>query len=142
VHVMTRGEAAQQLAITLGATSASGAYDAPPEPLDSAILFAPVGDLVPVALEALDRGGILSIAGIHLSDVPVLNYERDLFYEREIRSVAANTRADGEAFLRFAAEHHLQVTTHEYPLDQAQVALQDLKSGCFDGAAVLRNPYR
>ncbi|CAN5657353.1 zinc-binding alcohol dehydrogenase family protein [soil metagenome] len=138
VHVMTRGEQAQQLALDLGAASATGAYDAPPELLDSAILFAPVGDLVPIALRALDRGGILSIAGIHLSDVPVLNYERELFYEREIRSVTANTRADGEAFLRFAADHHLQVTTHEYPLAQAQHALQDLKAGRFDGAAVLR----
>lgn len=137
VHVMTRGEQAQRLAIDLGAASVSGAYDAPPEPLDSAILFAPVGDLVPVALRALDRGGILSIAGIHLSDVPVLNYERELFYEREIRSVTANTRADGEAFLRFAADHRLQVTTHRYPLADAQQALQDLKAGRFDGAAVL-----
>lgn len=138
VHVMTRGEQAQRLALDLGAASAAGAYDAPPEPLDSAVLFAPVGDLVPVAMRALDRGGILSIAGIHLSDVPVLSYERELFYEREIRSVTANTRADGEAFLRFAADHRLAVTTHEYPLAQAQQALQDLKAGRFDGAAVLR----
>lgn len=138
VHVMTRGEQAQRLALELGAASATGAYDAPPEPLDSAILFAPAGELVPVALRALDRGGILSIAGIHLSDVPVLNYERELFYEREVRSVTANTRADGEAFLSFAAEHRLQVTTHDYPLAQAQRALADLKAGRFDGAAVLR----
>jgi propanol-preferring alcohol dehydrogenase len=138
VHVMTRGAQARRLALDLGAASATGAYDAAPEPLDGAILFAPVGDLVPVALRALDRGGILSIAGIHLSDVPAMNYERELFYEREIRSVTANTRADGEAFLRFAADHHLQVTTHQYPLAQAQRALQDLKAGRFDGAAVLR----
>lgn len=137
VHVMTRGVRAQELARELGAASVAGAYDSPPEPLDAAILFAPVGDLVPVALRALDRGGVLSIAGIHLSDVPLLNYERELFYEREIRSVTANTRADGEAFLRFAADHHLQVRTHEYPLAQAQQALQDLKAGKFDGAAVL-----
>jgi propanol-preferring alcohol dehydrogenase len=137
VHVMTRGEQAQMLALDLGAASATGAYDAPPEPLDSAVLFAPVGELVPVALRALDRGGILSIAGIHLSDVPSLNYERELFYEREIRSVTANTRADGEAFLQFAAEHRLKVRTHPYPLVQAQQALQDLKAGRFDGAAVL-----
>jgi propanol-preferring alcohol dehydrogenase len=134
---MTRGEQARRLALKLGAASASDAYDEPPEKLDSAILFAPVGDLVPVALRALDRGGILAIAGIHLSDVPPLVYETDLFYEREIRSVTANTRADGEAFLRFAAEHHLDVTTHEYPMSQAQQALQDLRAGRFDGAAVL-----
>ncbi len=139
VHVMTRGALAQKLALDLGAASATGAYSAPPEPLDSAVLFAPVGDLVPVALRALDRGGILSIAGIHLSDVPPLNYERELFYEREIRTVTANTRADGEAFLRFAADHHLKVKTHEYPLAQAQQALSDLKAGRFDGAAVLCN---
>lgn len=139
VHVMTRGAQAQRLALTLGAASATGSDGMPPEPLDSAVLFAPVGDLVPVALRALDRGGILSIAGIHLSDVPPLNYERELFYEREIRSVTANTRADGEAFLRFAAENHLRVTTHEYPLAQAQQALADLKAGSFDGAAVLLN---
>lgn len=139
VHVMTRGEQAQRLALDLGVASVTGAYDAPPEPLDSAVLFAPVGDLVPVAMRALDRGGVLSIAGIHLSDVPVLNYEHELFYEREIRSVTANTRADGEAFLRFAADHHLQVTTHRYSLDQGQQALQDLKAGRFDGAAVLCN---
>jgi propanol-preferring alcohol dehydrogenase len=138
VHVMTRGAEAQRLALELGVSSASGAYDAPPERLDSAILFAPVGELVPVALRALDRGGILSIAGIYLSDVPVLNYERELFYERELRSVTANTRADGVAFLRFAADHRLKVTAHEYPLTHAQQALQDLKAGRFDGAAVLR----
>jgi propanol-preferring alcohol dehydrogenase len=137
VHVLTRGEQARRLALELGAASASDAYDDPPEKLDAAILFAPVGELVPVALRALDRGGILAIAGIHLTDVPPLVYETDLFYEREIRSVTANTRADGEAFLRFAAEHRLRVTTHEYPMWQAQLALQDLKAGRFDGAAVL-----
>src|SRR5205807_7667141 len=78
VHVMTRGDDAQRLALELGAASAQGAADPPPEPLDAAILFAPVGALVPVALEALDRGGTLSIAGIYLSDVPSLRYETDL----------------------------------------------------------------
>lgn len=142
VHVMTRGEQARRLALELGAASVSGAYDDPPEKLDAAILFAPVGDIVPVALRALDRGGILAIAGIHLTDVPPLVYERDLFYEREVRSVTANTRSDGEAFLGFAAEHHLAVTTHEYPLGQAHQALKDLKAGRFDGAAVLLTGHR
>lgn len=137
VHVLTRGERARRLALELGAASVGDAYDAPPEPLDAAILFAPVGDLVPVVLRALDRGGVLSIAGIHLSDVPVLNYERELFYEREIRSVTSNTRVDGREFLRFAADHPLRVTTHEYPLSAADSALGDLKAGRFDGAAVL-----
>lgn len=137
VHVMTRGAKAQQLALALGATSVNGAYDKPPVPLDSAILFAPVGALVPVAMRALDRGGILSIAGIHLSDVPPLSYERELFYEREVRSVTANTRTDGAAFLSFASNHRLRVSTHQYPFSQAQQALKDLKAGRFDGAAVL-----
>lgn len=137
VHVLTRGGEARELALALGAASAGEATDAPPEPLDGAILFAPVGELVPVAMRALDRGGVLSIAGIHLSDVPSLNYERELFYEKEIRSVTSNTRDDGHAFLAFAEQHHLEVTTHPYPMSQAPQALADLEAGRFDGAAVL-----
>ncbi|MEU6144375.1 zinc-binding alcohol dehydrogenase family protein [Streptomyces sp. NPDC047081] len=139
VHVLTRGAAAQRLALDLGASSAQDAYATPPEPLDSAVLFAPVGDLVPVALRALDRGGVLSIAGIHLSDVPPLRYETELFYEKEVRSVTSNTRADGREFLALAAEHGVHATTHTYPLSRADEALRDLKAGRFDGAAVLVN---
>jgi alcohol dehydrogenase, propanol-preferring len=137
VHVMTRGREAQELAIKLGAASAQGAADPPPVPLDAAILFAPVGDLVLPAMEALDRGGTLSIAGIHLSDIPSLNYQRHLFQERQIRSVTSNTRADARAFLDFAAQHHIEVTTPEYPLAQADQALTDLAAGRIAGAAVL-----
>ena len=137
VHVLTRGEQARRLALELGAASAGDAADMPPEPLDAAILFAPVGDLVLPALAALDRGGTLAIAGIHLTDIPPLNYERHLFQERQLRSVTANTRADAREFLGLAAEHHLAVTVHPYPLDAAGRALQDLKAGRFDGAAVL-----
>ncbi len=137
VHVMTRGAQAQALARSLGAASVNGAYDAPPVPLDAAITFAPVGDLVPVAMRALDRGGVLSIAGIHLSDIPALNYERELFYEKEIRSVTANTREDGREFLELAARYGVAATTHTYPLSRADHALSDLKAGRFDGAAVL-----
>jgi len=137
VHALTRGEAAQRLALELGAASAGGAYDAPPELLDSAILFAPVGDLVPVAMRALDRGGVLSVAGIHLSDIPGLNYERELFYEKELRSVTSNTRDDGREFLELAARYHVRARTHVYPMAEAQQALQDLKAGRFDGGAVL-----
>ena len=137
VHALTRGEASQRLALELGAASAGGAYDSPPEPLDSAILFAPVGDLVPVAMRALDRGGVLAVAGIHLSDVPRLNYEDELFYEKELRSVTSNTRDNGREFLALALRHHVRATTHVYPMSQAQQALQDLKAGVFDGAAVL-----
>ncbi len=137
VHVLTRARAARELALSLGAASASGAYDAPPEPLDAAILFAPVGDLVPVALEALDRGGTLSVAGIHLSDIPKLNYQRHLFEERTLRSVTANTREDGRAFLDIAARHRLRVTTSPYPFERADAALADLAADRVDGAAVL-----
>jgi propanol-preferring alcohol dehydrogenase len=139
VHVLTRGAEARRLALELGAASARGASEPPPEPLDSAVLFAPVGDLVPVALRALDRGGVLAVAGIHLSDVPTLNYERELFYERELRSVTSNTRADGREFLTLAERHHIHATTHTYPLSEAPQALRDLKAGRFDGAAVLVN---
>lgn len=137
VHVMTRGGDAQELALALGAASAQGADDPPPVPLDSAILFAPVGDLVLPALAALDRGGTLAIAGIHLSDVPALNYQRHLFQERQVRSVTSNTRADAREFLEFAGHHHIEVTTPRYSLDQAGVALRDLSSGRIAGAAVL-----
>jgi propanol-preferring alcohol dehydrogenase len=137
VHVLTRSAEAQQLAKELGATSVGGAYDAPPEPLDASILFAPVGDLVPVALAALDRGGRLAVAGIHLTDIPPLNYERHLFYERELVSVTANTRADGEEFLALAAAIPLHVTTTTYDLDRADQALRDLAADRVNGAAVL-----
>ena len=139
VHALTRGEASRRLALELGATSAQGAYDLPPEPLDSAILFAPVGDLVPVAMRALDRGGVLAVAGIHLTDTPSLNYEHELFYEKELRSVTSNTRLNGREFLALAIRHQVRAKTHVYPLSQAQQALQDLKAGVFDGAAVLVN---
>jgi propanol-preferring alcohol dehydrogenase len=137
VHVLTRAAAARRLALELGAASAGGARDAPPEPLDAAILFAPAGDLVPVALAALDAGGTLSIAGIHLSEIPPLDYQRHLFRERQVRSVTANTREDGRDLLRFAAEHRLLVTTTPYPFEQADQALADLAADRVTGAAVL-----
>ncbi|HEY2949488.1 MAG TPA: zinc-binding alcohol dehydrogenase family protein [Micromonosporaceae bacterium] len=137
VYVSTRAQAAQELARSLGVAWAGGADDTPPEPLDSAILFAPVGTLVPVGLAALDRGGTLAIAGIHLTDVPTLNYERHLFQERTLRSVTANTRADGRAFLAAAGEHRLDVTVTPYPLDRADEALADLAADRINGAAVL-----
>jgi propanol-preferring alcohol dehydrogenase len=137
LHVMTRGEDARRLALELGAASAQGAADPPPVPLDAAILFAPAGELVLPATEALDRGGTLAIAGIHLSDIPALNYQRHLFQERQIRSVTSNTRADARAFLDFAGNHHIEVTTPEYPLRQADQALADLSAGRIAGAAVL-----
>jgi propanol-preferring alcohol dehydrogenase len=137
VHVLTRAPAARELALSLGAASAGPADAAPPEPLDAAILFAPAGTLVPVALAALDRGGTLAVAGIHLTDVPPLNYEAHLFQERTLTSVAANTRADGREFLDIAAQHHLSVTTTPYPLAEADRALADLAADRVNGAAVL-----
>ncbi|HEV2642794.1 MAG TPA: zinc-binding alcohol dehydrogenase family protein, partial [Candidatus Elarobacter sp.] len=140
VHVLTRAIDAQQLALELGALSAAGAADPPPEPLDAALLFAPVGTLVPPALQALDRGGTLAIAGIHLSDIPALDYQRDLFQERTLRSVTANTRADGRAFLATAAEIDLQVSAVPYPFAAANDALRDLAHDRVNGAAVLVMP--
>ena len=137
VHVMTRSPAARELALGLGVASAQGAADVPPEPLDAAILFAPVGELVLPALEALDRGGTLAVAGIHLSDIPVLDYQRHLFEERSLRSVTANTRADARAFLDIAARHPLAVTAVRYPLERAGEALAGLAADRVTGAAVL-----
>ncbi|MEW1653891.1 zinc-binding alcohol dehydrogenase family protein [Streptomyces sp. NPDC093707] len=137
VHVLTRSARARELARTLGAVSVAGAYDRPPEPLDAAILFAPVGDLVPVALAALDRSGTLAVAGIHLTDIPPLAYQEHLFYERNLCSVTANTRRDGQEFLTTAARIGIQVTTSPYPLSRAPEALADLAGDRVQGAAVL-----
>ncbi|SDP15125.1 alcohol dehydrogenase, propanol-preferring [Arthrobacter sp. ok909] len=137
VYVMTRSAEARRLALDLGATFAGGAEEQPPDPLDAAILFAPAGGLVPVALRALDRGGTLAVAGIHLSDIPPLHYSEELFNERQLRSVTANTRADGEEFLRIAAEIPLRPTTMAYPFEAADQALRDLAEDRITGAAVL-----
>jgi propanol-preferring alcohol dehydrogenase len=139
VHVLTRSPAARELALELGAASVGGASDPPPEPLDAAILFAPVGSLVPPALAALDRGGTLAIAGIYLTDIPTLNYERHLFQERTLCSVTANTRRDGEEFLDLAARYRVRLSTMPYPLGQADRALEDLARDRVTGAAVLVN---
>lgn len=138
VYVMTRSPEARRLALELGATFAGGADEEPPDPLDAAILFAPAGELVPPALRALDRGGTLAVAGIHLSDIPPLNYAAELFQERQLRSVTANTRADGEEFFRLAAEIPLRPTTVAYPFDAADQALRDLAGDRVTGAAVIR----
>jgi propanol-preferring alcohol dehydrogenase len=138
VHVLTRSQDARRLALDLGASSAGGAYDVPPEPLDAAILFAPVGDLVPVALAALGPGGTLAVAGIHLSDIPGLVYDRHLFRERTLRSVTANTRLDGDELLALAARLDLRVETTTYEFEAAGRALDDLAADRVTGAAVLR----
>jgi propanol-preferring alcohol dehydrogenase len=134
VHVVTRAARHRELALELGAASAG---ERPPEPLDSAILFAPAGELVPPALEALDRGGTLAVAGIHLSDIPSLNYDRHLFQERTLRSVTANTRADGRAYLELTREHPPRVSSVLYSFDEADRALTDIEGDRVKGAAVI-----
>ncbi len=137
VHVFTRAASARALALSLGVASAQDSFDPPPVPLDSAIIFAPVGDLVPAALAALDRGGTLAIAGIYLTDIPSLDYQRHLFQERNLRSVTSNTRGDAAEFLTLAQRLRIRVTTTPYPFSQADQALADLAADRVHGAAVL-----
>lgn len=138
VYVCSRGERHQELARRMGAAWVGPAAEMPPARLRSAILFAPVGDLVPAALRALDKGGTLAIAGIYLTPVPSLDYREHLFQERTLRSVTANTRRDGEELLRLAAEIPLRAHTEEFPLEAANEALLRLKQDRIQGAAVLR----
>jgi alcohol dehydrogenase, propanol-preferring len=137
VHVLTRGPKNRDLARRLGCDSVGDADATPPEPLDGAILFAPAGNLVPTALRALDRGGTLAVAGIWLSDIPFLDYDATLFQERTLCSVTANTRADGEEFLRLADRFRIRAETTAYSMSDAPRALADLAHGRFSGAAVL-----
>lgn len=129
-------EAACAFARSLGADWAGSSGDTPPEPLDAAIIYAPVGDLVPVALAAVRKGGRVVCAGIHMSDIPSFPY-RLLWEERQILSVANLTRADGENFLRAASDIRVRTTTVVYPLARANEALADLRAGRLQGAAVL-----
>jgi propanol-preferring alcohol dehydrogenase len=137
VFVCTREESHRALARRLGATWVGGIRDVMPAKMHGTILFAPVGELVPVALQNLDRGGTLALAGIYMTAVPPLEYERDLFYERAIRSVTANTRTDGEKLLAEAARIPIRTATTTFPLEDANRALALLKRGGFAGAGVL-----
>lgn len=128
--------AGQAFARTLGASWAGGSDEAPPEPLDAAIVFAPAGPLVTTALRALAPGGTVVCAGIHMSDIPSFPYE-DLWHERSIRSVANLTREDGTSFLALAPGIPVRTQVTAYPLEQAEQALDDLRAGRFEGAAVL-----
>lgn len=138
VHAFTRpGDvAAQDFARALGCASAQDSGAAPPEPLDAAIIFAPVGALVPEALRRVRKGGRVVCGGIHMSDIPAFPYE-DLWGERSIRSVANLTRADGEEFLAIAAQVPVRTETRVFPLGQANAALDLLRDGRIEGAAVL-----
>ena len=131
-----RDEKGQAFARSVGVVWAGGSDEVPPENLDAAIIFAPVGALVPAALRAVDQGGTVICAGIHMSDIPSFPY-RDLWRERKIQSVANLTRQDGEEFLKIAPNAKVRTTTHPYPLEKANEALEDLRAGRFEGAAVL-----
>jgi alcohol dehydrogenase, propanol-preferring len=130
-------EAAQAFARRLGATWAGPADEPPPQVLDAALIFAPAGELIPTALRAVDRGGAVVCGGIHMSDVPAFRYQI-LWHERLVRSVANLERRDGEELLALAPRIPLRVETREYPLEQAAAALDDLRAGRLEGAAVLR----
>jgi len=138
VYVCTRGERHQELARGMGATWVGSEASTPPVKLQSSIIFAPAGEIVPVALAALDRGGTLALAGIHMTPIPAMDYQQCLFLERDLRSVTANTREDGRSLLDLAAAVPLHTTTQEFPLAQANEALQALKHDRINGAAVLR----
>jgi propanol-preferring alcohol dehydrogenase len=129
-------EPAKKFAMNCGAHWAGASDEAPPEPLDAAILFAPAGELIPLALRAVRKGGSVICGGIHMSDIPSFPYEL-LWGERVLRSVANLTRADGEAFLKLAARVPLRIQTRSYPLEQANDALGALRAGRLEGAAVL-----
>ncbi len=126
----------QNLARELGAHWVGSSSQMPPVPLDAAIVFAPVGDLVPTALRALAKGGIVVCAGIHMSDIPAFPYSI-LWGERSIKSVANLTRADGEEFLSLAPKVPVKTEVHAYPLERTNEALDDLRNGRFTGAAVI-----
>jgi propanol-preferring alcohol dehydrogenase len=136
-YVCTRGQAHRDLAKAMGAAWAGEDPAEIPVRADSAIIFAPAGELVPPALRALKKGGTLALAGIHMSDVPGMRYEECLFYEKNVRSVTANTRADGEGLLREAAEIPLRPKVATFPLEDANGALRLLKSDRISGSGVL-----
>jgi propanol-preferring alcohol dehydrogenase len=137
VYASTRDARHQRLALELGAVWAGGTLDEPPRKLDAAIIFAPAGEIVPAALRALRKGGTLVLGGIHMSPIPSIDYDL-LYEERVVRSVANNTRHDGEEFLRTAAEIPIRTRVELFPLREANRALNSLKNDAIEGAAVLR----
>jgi propanol-preferring alcohol dehydrogenase len=137
VHVVTRGESHRRLAREMGAASVGERPEDMPVKVDSAIVFAPAGELVPAALENLQKGGTLALAGIYMTPLPAMDYEKHVFYERNIHSVTANTRQDGLALLAEAAEIPIRPHTAAYPLADANRALQDLKADRINGTGVL-----
>lgn len=138
ISVFTRAEDTQSQAFArqLGADWVGASGETPPEPLDAAIIFAPAGQLVPAALRAVNKGGVVVCAGIHMTDIPSFPYSI-LWGERIVRSVANLTRRDGEEFLALAPRIPVRTETHPYPLEDANRALDDLRAGRFTGAAVI-----
>ncbi len=137
VYVCSLREEHRALARELGAVWVGGPTETPPDRFHSAIIFAPAGDLVPPALRALERGGTVALAGIHMSPIPQLDYDRELFGERTVRSVTANTKQDGVELLREAAAIPIRPRTQRFTLEEANAALQALKAGTIKGAGVL-----
>jgi propanol-preferring alcohol dehydrogenase len=137
VFVCTREEKHQSLAMDLGAAWAGGASEEPPEKLDASIIFAPAGELVPPALQALKKGGTLVLGGIYMSPIPSFAYPL-IYHERSIKSVANNTREDGHDFMKLAAEIPIHTEIQEFSLEQAGEALRALKHDGIRGAAVLK----
>ncbi len=137
VYVCSLREEHRALAGELGAVWVGGPTETPPDLFHSAIIFAPSGDLVPPALRALERGGTLALAGIHMTPIPQLDYDRELFGERTVRSVTANTKEDGLELLREAAAIPIRPRTQRFTLEEANAALQALKAGTIKGAGVL-----
>lgn len=140
VYVVTRGEKHRELARSMGAAWVGEDAHGMPQKVDSAIIFAPAGELVPVALAHLDKGGTLALAGIYMSEIPPLDYEKSLFYERNVHSVTANTREDGRSLLTEAAQIPIRPHVNTYPLEEANRALQDLKHDRINGTGVLVMP--
>lgn len=138
LYVSTRGRSHQELASNLGARWIGSADDTIPVRLDSAIIFAPVGEVVPRALKSLDKGGTLVLAGIYLTDLPGMNYEDTLYYERDLRSVTANTREDGEELLFEAAKIPVRPKIQEFELEETNRALYLLRKGKISGSGVIR----
>lgn len=137
IYVLTRDKKHQQLAAQLGASWVGSLSDQAKVKFDSAIIFAPAGNLVPLALEALEKGGTLSLAGIYMSDIPSLIYEKHLFYEKKILSVTANTREDGNEFLKEAAQIPIHPNVTKFPLEKTNEALQALKNDAIQGSGVI-----
>jgi propanol-preferring alcohol dehydrogenase len=137
VYVFTRSEEHRELAEKLGAVWTGTSKDEPPTKMDSSIIFAPAGELVPDALRVLDKGGTVALAGIYMTPIPEMDYVKYLYHERTLRSVANATRKDGEELLRIAAEIPIRTTTQSFPIEEANKVLQLLKAGKISGAAIL-----